>query len=463
MFFMDTITSTYSIPALRLASVQSKIDILNRRCRRLKIAEITITVTGTETVEHGTKEKPNKVLHNIVEVTGTRPKLGGWEFAATFEHDAETGLTILRKSDAFKGEIPVQYRKASPVCDHCKKDRRRNDTFLCYHAEGWGFKQVGRNCLKDFLGHGDPHSIVGAAEVWFDLSEVFSEGWEEGGEGGGARGPVVLPFLEFVQRAFAVVRVRGFLGRVKARELNDGGGNALATADRIVSLLLPTREDRERAAWQEEDAATQPNEQDLERAAASIEWVRGFDVQSEKLSDYEHNLFVSCASDLLPARRVGLAASLPAAYLKHIDRAEQLQKDREGRKPSNFVGNVGERIEITAKLTKVIAIESEQWGTSYLHKFEAKSGDRFSWFCSSSPWDEQEEPYTFLGTVKKHQDDPKWGKETQLSRCKVGKAKVKGKKRAGGAPDATAPLFTSVRDDSLTPRIDPREYYEPAF
>lgn len=466
---MDSITQTYTIPAWKLPSVQERIEKLNKRCRRLSIPEIILTVTGAGVKEFRTcrgergvqydeqgNPKPRLVPFNTIEVTGSAPSLAGWQFAATFEHDAETGLTILRRSDAFKGEIPTQYRKASPVCDHCNKARRRNDTYLCYSAETAVFKQIGRNCLRDFLGHRDPHSVASAAEVWFDLTEVFSdkeEDWD--GCGGGGSGEVVFDLELFAIRAFAVVRVKGFTGRVKAREY----AGLVATADTIINVLLPTRNQRESKAWQALDAETQPTEQDKERALAAIEWARSID--TDTANDYQHNLFVSCSSELLTPRRVGIVASLPAAYLKHLDKAEELRKAKENRKPSNFVGTVGERLKgLQLTLNKVITIPDNGFGESYLHKFEDADGNQFTWFSSSQAWEEGN-AYVVTGTVKTHQDHEKYGKSTVLSRCKDTtnepikvKTPRKTKKSAGGAPEPIAPPLNS----DYVERIDSREF-----
>ncbi len=419
---METITATYSIPACRLPSVQAALDKLNKRARRLKVTEITLKVVRAYTEQkHSPRDihqtgPTHPVAYNDIEVTGVRPQLAGWEFAATLEHDAETGLTILRTSEAFKAApIPKEFRKAQVVCDHCKLNRRRNDTFLCYNASA-GFKQIGRNCLVDFLGGVDPHSYAAAAELWFDFSEFCesSDGGDEGWGGGGG-GELITSIEEFVIRSFAVVRVRGFIGRVKAREINQAGGEACATADRVLNLIFPSVRDRQDKDWKEEDAATQPNDQDIARASAALAWVRGFDPAGD-LNDYQHNLFVACASEFLTTRRAGIVASLPSAYLKHIDRQEELRKAREGKPVSNFVGKEGERLrDLVLTVGKIFASQGD-FGTTYITKFTDAAGNAFTWFAHGIELREGE-TYLVTGTVKKHESHEKYGNSTILSRC----------------------------------------------
>lgn len=413
---METTTQTYTVQAFKLPRIEAALAILNKRCRRLSIPEITLKVTGSNFEEREIRGEMRQVLFNTVEVTGARPRLDGWEFAATFEHDAETGLTILRSNDAFKVAIPVEYRKASAVCDHCKLARRRNDTFLCYSASE-GFKQIGRNCLRDFLGHKDPHAVLAAAEAWIDLSELFGaddltedQGWEAGG--GGSR-EIILPLLEFVERAFAVTREFGFVSRGKVKE--DQTGKLQSTANRTLTLIFPSAHDRLQDWWKKEEQQTTPTAFDAERSQAALEWIRGF-VGDETASDYVHNVAVACAGDFMPIRRAGIVASLPAAFLKHLDRQAELIKQRETRPESLFVGTIGERLR-NVKLTveKIIAKEGD-FGVTYITKMRDTAGNAFTWFASGTQLEEGK-AYLVTGTVKDHAKSERFGNATILSRC----------------------------------------------
>jgi len=419
---MELITQTYEIPSYRLDGVQHVIDTLNKRCRRLHIPEITIKITGSRTEEYEKNLQKLTRVFNTVEVTGAQPKLDGWEFAATFEHDAETGLTIIRNNAAFTTPIPAEFRKASPVCDHCKLARRRNDTFLCYNAQDKQFKQIGRNCLRDFLGHKDPHAVLAAAEIWFDLTECLGDedgdpddGWREYGY----KTVVVLNRDEFVTRAFAVTRTKGFIGRGKAKENPEAG--LYPTADCLLDLLLPSKSQREDRKWVKLNEETQSNERDHEDALAAIEWVKGFEARLDSLNDYQHNLFVACASEVLPVRRVGIVASLAAAYLKHVERVKAEKQAQESRL-NEYFGTVGERLRgLVLKVENIFANEN-QFGVTYITRFSDKEGRTFVWFASGTEL-EKDKSYKVTGTVKAHTEYQKKGstfeplKQTILSRC----------------------------------------------
>ena len=66
------------------------------------------------------------VRYLYVTVEGERPAVDGWNFIATIDHteasadEAGNVTGNLIKSVPGAGEIPVSYRSARPICDHCK-------------------------------------------------------------------------------------------------------------------------------------------------------------------------------------------------------------------------------------------------------------------------------------------------------------------------------------------------------
>ncbi len=396
---VDNLTvATYSIPTYKLHRLSTVIAALNKRCRRLHIREITLEVTGTETVMHDETE----VLNQIIKITGQSPKLAGWEFAATFEHDAETGLTILRANRTFTTPIPEAYRHATAVCDHCGYVRRRKDTYLVFNADRNEFKQVGTNCLRDFLGGANIHEVAAMAEAWFSITEALGDdsgedaGWGSYGGGSINNGPV-LPMDGFVARSFATVRAFGFLGRGKAREL---GGDP--TANRVLDFLMPSRNLMDSRKWKADLALTTPTPEDVAQAEAALTWVRSWDFENDKLNDYQANLFVACAGETMPIRRAGIVASITVAYLRHIERAEELRRAREDAKPSVHQGTVGERLRNLVLTIEHIFTSESDWGVTHITKMLDASGNVFTWFDRTDGTHKKGDVVRVTGTVKGH-------------------------------------------------------------
>jgi hypothetical protein len=441
----EIVSADYTIAAFKLPRISALVDKLNKRCRRLQIPELTLTVTGTETRKIDSGEKDfrghaiykDQIFHNV-RFTGGRPKLGGWEFAGTLEHDLETGLTILRTSEAFGRELPLKFRTAKPICEHCGLQRNRRDTYVVYNAEQDVYKQVGHQCVADFLGLQDVHRALDIAEIWYDLNDICSGSDDDEREGwGGFKKDTAMSLMEFLSRAVATVRVFGFVSRTAqqaAREKLDSLPDDKAsqmivpetTKVRVMNYCFPEQKDLvykgRPTKLAEEIEQTKPTEADIARAGELIDWAQSFD--RDKCNDYQFNLLAATANEIMPFRRSGIVASLPAAWNKHQQILDERQKKAAQWKAENaeriakckHVGTVGERVRgLKLTVKRVIPLE-KQFGVTYVTAMEDADGNQFTWFASGTEL-KVGDTYTCDATVKDHSEF-KGIKQTVLTRCK---------------------------------------------
>jgi hypothetical protein len=154
---------TKLIPTEMLPSVQV-FGKLIKKAQKLNVAVPSIQILGTKMV----KQK-DESIRSFTEVAfqGNAPKLNGWSFVGKIEAD---GATAIVKSVPGE-EIPEHYRYSNPMnCDHCGIDRKRNATFVVKNGEE--FKQVGKSCMADFLGHSSPEQVIAYAS---SLVEVLDQ------------------------------------------------------------------------------------------------------------------------------------------------------------------------------------------------------------------------------------------------------------------------------------------------
>ena len=85
-----------------------------------------------------------------VTITGEPPRYRGWRFVAAV--DAVDGGTVLRYPPGSTATVANDQVRAGE-CDHCQTTRARRSTVLVAHDDTGQLLQVGRSCLKDFLGH----------------------------------------------------------------------------------------------------------------------------------------------------------------------------------------------------------------------------------------------------------------------------------------------------------------------
>lgn len=407
------IKTEYKIPSENYDGLVDAIAALNKRARRNKLEEITLTATGTEET---TEEDGEVKLFFLVEVRGQSPRINGWQFVATIEHVThEDGawLNLVRAvpNTITEGEL-VAYRSAAPDCQHCDRERLRNNTYVL-RSEASEYKQVGHSCLRDFLGYESPDSLALMAEIIAMADEACQSACDEDGEGGsgGKRYLSIQHFLSFV---CATMNKYGWVSRSKSEEMGKPS-TATETKTAIDDYEKCRGENR---TWA---AKVVPSDADREHTTKALEWIRG-DAWSAN-NDWHYSIYVATKSNHMDVRHAGIVASLILAY----DLTMQREYERKAAAASSsFQGEIGEKIVRELTCTKVTPVEG-MYATVYLHAFVDTEGNHYKWFASanaSSFIHGAGETYVIQGTVKDH-TEYQGAKDTMITRCKqyVEKAK----------------------------------------
>ncbi len=177
-----------------------------RRWRRPRNAPARCSAAGLEF-------HPRRYV--LIEVTGAAPKIAGWSFVAVLQH--LEGGNVLAHVPGWEGKIPDAYRDAQPLCYHCRTNREQKDTYLvCSDGDEW--KHVGRQCLRDFTGHKDPHAIAEWAEALAMFAGACSAAEYDDDFGGGERGSRWISLTSFMAAAAWCVRRYGWVSRKQAKK-----------------------------------------------------------------------------------------------------------------------------------------------------------------------------------------------------------------------------------------------------
>jgi hypothetical protein len=387
---MTTTENTYEIHESNFAELQSKIDKINRRAEKLGVEPLTLVTLDSFVDEHkGPDGEPIFYKKLTVAIEGGIVKLNGWHFAATIQHTTEGN--IVRSVPNAGDEIDyLPYREVEPYCAHCKTIRHRIDTYLVANEEG-EVKQVGSNCLKDFLGH-DPRGALAMATYLSDLDD-YIESEKSEGFGGGA---IVYKIEDYLSWVAQEIRTHGWLSRGKARIEGD-----IATADAA-----------EQARWNyyKNKLGVLPSDADLEMAEKALEWAR--EIPADVQSDYLYNLRVATSRDYITHREFGLVASAIAAYAREVEKKMVAEREKV---VSEFQGEVGKRQEFVLTVERIIYSDGA-YGVTFITKLVDEQGNIFTWFASNEL--EQGKTYTIKATVKKH-EEYRGVKQTVITRGKV--------------------------------------------
>lgn len=303
---------TYKIYEENLAGLVTRLERLNKRGARLGATPITWTVISHEDVP--VEGKPGLVERLVnLDVTGETPKFNGWSFVGTLNHTVEGNMIR-----AVPGvEVPVTYRDRRPGCDHCQCDRNRRDTYIVRHDDGT-YKQVGSNCLKDFLGHTDPSKLAAWAELVLGAFETCAGATGRGGNAIYIYRIDLPEYLNYV--AEQVIRDGRFITRKMANE------NEKLTPTSVLAMNQFSRHD---FTGKPSDAAvklaTDAREYVLRKYAPHLAETGTDDElkrsmlsyltnRNDSLSDFEHNLLVAASCEAIEPKMAGVAAYIIEAY-----------------------------------------------------------------------------------------------------------------------------------------------------
>jgi hypothetical protein len=412
---MQSKKQTYPVLVSALGALSARIEKLNRRALKMGVDEIKLVEVGPREMRDN-KDGATYTQWTTVELDGRAPKFAGWTFVAALQHTDEGN--VLRTLPSFGGELPARFRDVSNLCEHCNLDRNRKDTYVLLHDDGT-FKQVGRTCLKDFLGHVDPHALAAHAAWLLDVEDSMGEFGES--FGGGAKHFGRDQFLAFVAE---VVLRHGWVSRGEARD----SMNKTATADDALVGMFPT------PTTPVEQRFT-PSEKAVDMAAKVVPCVEAALAGKAELSDYEWNLKVALASEFTTYRTAGIVASAVSFYVR-----EQERLAAAGRLAgSRHVGVIGDRVTTNVEVVGVRAVETF-YGTCFLVKMIDADCNVLATFASKFPkWADGRDvgigdKLRVKGTISKHS---MYGGtyETQLKRVAFDVPEPKAKKaRKKAAP-----------------------------
>lgn len=417
----------YELTAQQLAEAKTKLEKLTVKAHKLDTQPITLKQLGSHFVDDvdGTAYELFEV-----DVDGTEPVISGWRFIGSIEHEEAGNIIRLAPGNQERTDLRLEeWRSGPPVCQHCYQRRSRKDTFLLESTPtiefGWHINargeienfadpseqwqpmiiQVGRSCLKDFLGHGDPKAIMDFITLLNEITDDLEGADKERANGGGGIGnDRSLNLHTFLEHVCAMMEADGWVSAGRASE-EDIPSTKTRALDNMNKKWDPSK-------WR----GTPPvdvTERHTELADRALTWVREHigGIPQHVRRDYEHSLFVACSEDYISLRNAGIAASLISAYQRYL---KSLLEHQEGIK-SQHIGDVGEVLILNRVQVTGYNSYPNDWGVAHVFIMRDPNGNVYKWM-TGRPALLQGHVYTLKGTVKKH-DEYRGVNQTVLTRC----------------------------------------------
>ena len=391
---------TYQVPAVNMPWLLGRIAELNKKASKLDTPAIVFSVlrTYSKRTKDSEGREYNKLMNEIT-ISGIAPKIAGWSFLGTIQH-TENG-NILRAIN--ETEIPVEYRTTKRLCDHCKKDRNRKDTFLVVN-ESKEFKQVGKSCLKDYTGHISPAHLAMLAEFIDQLNKGEDSEYESNG-----KFELTVPSSVYLRMACeAVVKDGAYITR-KQTAITGG----MATSEHAwMSLFPPKGTDSKFIPL----INTPPGESLFSRVLDALVELDG----RVNKSGFEHNVVVAWKQGSVSHREIGLLAAAIMIYEKDLIKKIDLRQGQD----SSWVGEVKEKREFDVTIFKKLGFETA-YGYMRMILMKDAAGNILMWKTSTDFGGDVSvgDNIKIKGTIKKH-DEYQGVKQTILTRCAIIEEKV---------------------------------------
>lgn len=238
-----------------------------------------------------------------VTVTGRLPQVeGGWQVLAAVDHQyGDDGFRNIVRG--YEDGIVAEWLTAEPNCDHCGADRNRRYTVIVRDADG-NVRQVGKSCLRDFVGHQDIDTLMNLATCWGDFISDSADPDEDRA----TRTENFLPAGAVVVAALAATKAFGY-------QKADSDSPTRVT----VEMLLGRRDRYSEAVFAAAEAAIEDlggREAVLADATAAIEWI----ATQDGTSDYMINMVTIFAASQIDRKRLGFAVSLASVWNREQQR-----------------------------------------------------------------------------------------------------------------------------------------------
>jgi hypothetical protein len=368
-----------------------RIEKLNRKAIRLGASKIILTVTSEtkiEKIEDKEKNTSYEFHFTKVIVEGETPKLNGWSLVATLVHDSELGLMI---NVVPNKTLDPKYRNSTGFCDHCKTNRFRKETFVVEHENG-ELKEVGRQCIADFLGSDKIGKFIWALN-WPKMFESLADNFDR--EYGGRVQPV-FNIRTFLATSVMAIKEHGYISKTKAQD-----SDLIPTASHTINYYDGNRYNN--------IPPYRPTTVEYEMADKVIEWAKTIDISV----DYNYNINKIALNEHCGYRFAGYATSMIASYNKAMD----LIRMKEAKKDSEFVGIISKREVMDLKFVNQYGWET-MYGFQNCYKFEDYDGNVIVWKSLTDETFEKDTIYKVKATYKKHVDY-KEIKQTEVSRLSI--------------------------------------------
>lgn len=399
---MEILRGDYRIPDQNFDEFMKRLDKLNKIGQKLNCKPIVANIIKQDNEK---QTDGSMIIYRTISILGEAPVLENWRFVATIQHLKTEGGYMVNVVRVVPGAVIdyEEYQHAYTNCYHCGTDRYRKETYVVENIISNVQRQVGRSCLKDFIGHISPHRLAS----WAEELGIFDE-WAKDAYGYEATGSKYYPLVDYLAWVAKAVRESGWSSSTHVSQYGGVSTAHQAWNDKFAPNLISAPKQY-------------PSLVDIDKSRTIYDYVQKFkDPSFEPVNSYMQNLQSIVKADVVDSKLIGLAASMYVVHANH-EKRELEKAHRVDTSKSRFIGSPGEKHTFDALVTAIIPFDSV-FGVSELIKLVDDEGNVLTWMKSSGSKHITDlatgRHVVAYGTIKKH-NEYKGIQETVLTRCKI--------------------------------------------
>lgn len=398
---------TNLIPIVNIPRLTDAIEAMNKKAHKLGCNPIIMTlgpITPGKPPANNPTGQPSESYQEVT-IDGLTPMFSGWSLVATIE-PRDNGEMMIREVPG--QSCPESFRTTTVGrCDHCNAQRRRSMMIVVKNEAG-EHKQLGRQCVADFLGGVSPDELLARMSWIAELEEAKTS------SRGGLKGNLVVETLDFLTAVCAAVEVHGWMAKSQCSEWQTPTvSRAWGVFQVVCNGEIPSAEVRE--YLKEHGDAMRA------KAAMVMAWARGLTGGN----GYEYALGVAARQDVVQHKDGGILASAVSGYdrvttqeIQNKIAAERAARNAVKAIVSQHVGEVGTRSEFHGLTVAMVRLIDSDYGVRSVIKFVDEAGNVLIWFATGATELEKGQTLSIKATVKEH-SEYQGVKQTIVTRAKV--------------------------------------------
>ena len=304
------------------------------------------------------------------------------------------------------GDVPQEYHNTSMYCEHCSSNRSRKSVIIIEDLESGTVKQVGKTCVKKYLGSG----FEMLANLLLTIDDIIPDESDHEYYGYSIFSKYV-DLRKYLYYCLKDIKARGYTKRdYYNRDVEPTSNKALDLYDDNKNAIV-----------------------DLTEVDKAIAVYKEF--ASSKNDDFSHNVVTLLSTPYIERRYINMVAFVPTFLLnKRKFEAEKKAKEEQKAKfnsslSNEYIGNVGDKVSTTVRLIHYRYYETHftyKGETNCIYTFMDTNGSLIQWKTQKDITDDLDKAiedktlFNIKGTVK----ECKEFRErfyTVLTRCKVTK------------------------------------------